>query len=567
VALLLAVNLPIVVGTVRALARGWQPLGDNGLLLVRVRDVGTSHHPLLGSWSSSSIVVGEDLNNPGPLYFDLVAPFVKLLGPWVGVAVGVMLLNMAAASLAVVAARRISGSSSMVAVAVVVVGLQWVLGSELLFDLWQPNALVLPFFAFLVVATALATGDVAMAPWVVGLGGLVVQTHMGHLALVAELTLAAAAIAGWNLYQRSERPDWRRPALWTTAVLAVVWIQTLFEQVAGPGKGNLSRIAGAAGGGETTMFGPARSVRIVTEVFIGPWFTRSSYANAVPTSDPSDPLLSMPSAPAAVVILALLSAGLVGIAVVALRADRRELATLVVMATVALVGAIVALAASPINVVGIAVHQMRWLWPVAALVTAAALSALFAAVRDRPTLFRAGLVGSTAVALVVAVANLQTHPAEGVSPAMEADRLRQAQELVGQLDTLQGTGTVRFDPTGLRLAEPFSGLVLAELQDLGVPFVVDGEVLVRQLGEGRRDEGEAEYSLRQVEGTGVFEVPADAQRIAFVDGLSPAERQELRTIEERLRDEDSRPDDAARRAALEERLESGAVALFLEPIR
>ena len=47
---------------------------------------------------------------------------------------------------------------------------QFALGSELLFDVWQPNALVLPFFGFLVVATVLATGDVVMAPWVAGLG-------------------------------------------------------------------------------------------------------------------------------------------------------------------------------------------------------------------------------------------------------------------------------------------------------------------------------------------------------------------------------------------------------------
>jgi hypothetical protein len=112
-----AVNVPIVVATGRALARGWQPLGDNGFLLVRVRDVGTSHNPLLGSWTSASLVVGEELNNPGPLYFDVVAPAVRLLGPWVGLAVGVMLVNMAASTLAVVAARRISGAESMIAVA------------------------------------------------------------------------------------------------------------------------------------------------------------------------------------------------------------------------------------------------------------------------------------------------------------------------------------------------------------------------------------------------------------------------------------------------------------------
>jgi hypothetical protein len=188
--LLVAVNVPIVVATVRALANGWQPVGDNGILLVRARDVGTSHHPLLGSWTSASLSVGENVNNPGPVYFDLLAPWVRLLGPWVGLAVGVMLVNMASSTLAVVVARRVAGLESMLAVGVVVVGLQFAMGSELLFDVWQPNALLLPFLAFLVVAAALACGDRAMLPWAVGVGSLLVQTHLSYAVLVAVLGAA-----------------------------------------------------------------------------------------------------------------------------------------------------------------------------------------------------------------------------------------------------------------------------------------------------------------------------------------------------------------------------------------
>ena len=33
--LLVAVNVPIVVATVRALANGWQPVGDNGILPIQ----------------------------------------------------------------------------------------------------------------------------------------------------------------------------------------------------------------------------------------------------------------------------------------------------------------------------------------------------------------------------------------------------------------------------------------------------------------------------------------------------------------------------------------------------
>ena len=565
-ALLLAVNVPIMMATARALARGWQPLSDNGILLVRARDVGTSNHPLLGTWTSASIVVGEELNNPGPLYVDVIAPAVRLLGPWVGLAVGVMLVNMAASTLAVVAARRISGVETMVAVALATVALQFALGSELLFDVWQPNALVLPFFAFLVVVTVLATGDLAMAPWVVGLGSLVVQTHMSHVVIVAWLTLAGAALAFFNLRQRGERPAWRRPAALTAAVVVLAWIQPLIEQVAGTGEGNLSRIAGAAGSGDTATYGGRLATRLVGQVITGPWFTRSSYGSGVPTALIDGDVDGLPSFAAAAAAVALLLVALSGLAVVAWRSHRTNLATMLSVAGLALAGVTAAVATSPVSILGVAAHQMRWLWPVSALVTAALLSAVLAAVRTRRALAGPALAAVAAVAVAVAAINLPTYRSPAPGPTRDAARLPQAQALVNQLGVLRGRGPIRFDPTGLRFAEPFSGLVFAELQDLGVPFVFDGEVLVRQLGEGRRDTGDARFSLRQVEGAASFDVPEGAERVALVDGLTPAERSELRAIERRQSDGVPRAGDEATAATLDERKRAGAVALFLEPV-
>jgi hypothetical protein len=567
--LLVAVNLPILVATTRALARGWQPLGDQGILLVRARDVGTSHHPLLGTWTSASVVVGDQLNNPGPLYFDVIAPAVRLLGPWVGLAVGVMLVNMAASSLAVVAGRRIGGAEAglqtMVAVAVAVIGLQYALGSELLFDVWQPNALVLPFFAFLVVVTVLATGDLAMAPWLAGLGSLLVQTHMSHAVIVAAVTLGAAALAALNLRHRHEWPAWRWPAIWTAVVLALAWIQPLIEQAAGPGEGNLSRIAGAARGGDVPAYGGRLAARLVAEVVTGPWFARSTYGGGIPTAASADELTRLPSFPVAVAVLALLLSVLAGLAVIAWRIARPRLATMVAVAAGALAAVIAALATSPVSIIGISAHQMRWVWPVTALVTAALLAVLLTVLQAQRALARPALTVAAAAVVAVAAVNLPTFRSPA-GPSSDAGRLPQAQALVNQLDALPGRGPIRFDPTGLRYAEPFSGLVMAQLQDLGVPMVVDDEVLVRQLGEGRRDEGEARFSLREVEGPAAYDVPEGDERVAFVDGLSAAERAERRAIERRGQAGEPRPGDEARAAALDEKAQQGAVALFLEPI-
>ena len=569
-AVLVAVNLPILVATTRALARGWQPLGDDGILLVRARDVGSHHNPLLGTWTSASVVVGDQINNPGPLYYDAIAPAVRLLGPWVGLAVGVMLVNMAASSLAVVAGRRIgggeSGTQTMLGVGLAVVGLQFALGSELLFDVWQPNALVLPFFAFLVVATVLATGDLMMAPWLVGLGSLLVQTHMSHAVIVAAVTLGAAVPAALNLRHRGERPAWRRPATWTAVVLVLAWIQPLVEQLTGSGEGNLSRIAGAASGGDASTYGGRLAARLVAEVITGPWFSRSTYAHGIPSTVAGDDLSGLPSAPVAAATLVVLLAGLAGLGVLAWRTGRPRLATMLAVAAGTLAAVTAALATSPVSILGVAAHQMRWLWPVAALVTAALLAALLVALQSRRALSRPAVAVATAAVVAVAVLALPTFRSTAPGPVQDAGRLRQAQALVNQLDTLQGRGPIRFDPTGLRYAEPFSGLVMAQLQDLGVPMVVDDEVLIRQLGEGRRDRGEARFSLHEVEGAGAFDVPEGEERVAFVDGLSGAERAEQRAIERRLQAGAPEPGDEARAAALDEKARAGAIALFLAPI-
>ena len=90
------------VAAVLGVGGGYRPLSDDGILLVRARDVGSVHTPLLGSATSASTVLDRGLNNAGPLYFDLVALPVKVFGPWIGLVVGVALVNVAVTTLALV---------------------------------------------------------------------------------------------------------------------------------------------------------------------------------------------------------------------------------------------------------------------------------------------------------------------------------------------------------------------------------------------------------------------------------------------------------------------------------
>jgi hypothetical protein len=515
---LVAVNVPIVVATVRALANGWHPVGDNGILLVRARDVGTAHHPLLGSWTSASLSVGENVNNPGPAYFDLLAPWVRLLGPWVGLAVGVMLVNMGSSTLAVVAARRVAGVESMLAVGVVVVGLQFAMGSELLFDVWQPNALLLPFLAFLVVAAALACGDRAMLPWAVGVGSVLVQTHLSYAVLVAVLGAAALALGVRARRRGTADGSWRTPALWAVGLAVVLWAQPLIEQFTGKGEGNLGRIVGASGGGDADPVGWGRGLRLMIEIMVrGPWFTRAGFDEAVPPTAPDADLYAVVTTATALLVVAALAVALVAIGVVAARRGRREVATMAAIGALSLATSYVALATAPVNVIEIAVHQMRWLWPVAAFVSAVALTALFTALRAWAPARTAMLVAGAVVVVVVAAVNVPTHRSRASGPVDAAGSRQAAVDLVSQLGALEGRGPILF-VSDLAFAEPFSGLVFAEMQDRGIPFVFDDEVFVRQFGEGRRDDGEAQLRMWEVTGPAAALDIEGAERVAFAEG-------------------------------------------------
>jgi hypothetical protein len=521
-AVLVAVNLPIVVAAWRGLARGFQPLGDNGMLLVRARDVATAHHPLLGSWSSSSAVLDQNLNNPGPLYPDALALPIKVLGPWVGLAVGVMLVNMAASTIAVVLAGRIGGTSTLVAVALGVVAVQWIMGSELLYDIWQPNALMLPMMAFLVAVACLATGDLAVAPWVVGIGSLLVQTHLSNLPVVALLVVASAAFGGWTVRRTGERPEWRRPLRWTAVVAVLAWFQPVVEQVSSAGRGNMARIASAGTGGSGEAIGLSRAVRLVAEaVVVEPWFTRASFVDAVPPGVQGHDMAGLVSFGRGLLVLAVLVLGLAVLAGVCWRSGRRSLATMVGTSALALVGGVAAVAVSPLNVVGTTPHQMRWLWPIAAFASAAVLAAALDALRSWPRPARWALTGVAATALAVSAATLPTHVSDGLftSPTVDAEAyLPAARELVGDLDELAGRGTVLYDPTGIPFADPYSGLVWAELQDQDVPFVFDDEVLIRHFGEGRRAGRTAELRLWEAFGPEALDPPPGAERVGFTEG-------------------------------------------------
>ncbi|MET0325588.1 MAG: hypothetical protein ABW219_10220 [Ilumatobacteraceae bacterium] len=532
-ALVVLAVTPILVATIRTLARGWVVAGDNGLLLLRSQDVGTGDHPLLGTWTSASLTAGRSINNPGPLWFDVLSPFYRLAGPSVGFAVGVMVANVAAVVLAAWAARRAGGETGLIVVTLLSAGLAWSMGSELLFDAWQPHAMILPGWAFLVGAWALSCGDLAVAPWLVGGASLLVQTHLSYVFLVAILGAASIVAAVVLVARDHPDPGERRPVLVRAGLLSLVvavvaWLQPLIDQFFG--EGNLGALLRSSGGGDGPRIGLRLGSRLAASVIaLPPWWGRSGFSATIVSTgvvttggrlDVAEGGVAGPRAAAGglLVVFAVLTAVIVS----GWRRRRRSTVAVGGVAAVAVIGALVALTLTPVSQLGISPHQMRWLWPVAALVTLAPLFAL----GDWAPARRAVTAVATATTLVLVVLALPTYAApEG--PTADREYGPTIAALVEQVEEYRTTEPVVFDTSVLRFAEPYSGPVLATLGRNGVPFRVADEITVRQVGTGRRADGTETDRLVLLEGAAAQAPPAGATTVAFVDGLDPSERAEL----------------------------------------
>lgn len=580
--------LPIVVAVVRALAHHYVPIGDDGLILLRSRDVFTANHPWLGTWSSSSLSLGVDLNNPGPLLFDLMAIPTKLLGAGPGLAIGVGLLNAACLVGAGAVAFRVDGRRAYLLTLLVGAVVAWSMGSELIFDVWQPHALVLVYLLLALLAWAMAEGHAWTIPGSVAIVTFLVQTHLSYVYL-APITL----LAGVVIHLATTR-DWRRlirPVVWSIPVALVLWAQPLWQQVHGPGASNLDRLIDAASGkyGASDTIGLGLATRLVGAVIaLPPWILRPSFADTIPavriTNDAGVriPVPGLPGVAIAafgiVVVLALLGA----VVAVSRGAARRPTRSIGILALILVVGALGAMTAMPVGAIGLAAHQMRWLWPIGAIV----LLALLLAVTDRVASARALVPTILAVLALVSVLNLPTYVVPAGQTA-DRDATPSVRRMVDEVGRLRGHGVLLFDPSTLRFAEPYSGPLLAALADAGIPFVTNDEGFVHQLGEGRRAPacGAGECGVRNrmtiVTGPGAYTTPAGSTRVLFVPGLDPAGQREFDALAARLHAAGVRFDGygvprdvppalrptADRYIELQRARDVGSVAVVLTPIR
>jgi hypothetical protein len=489
----------------------------------------SSHPPLLGTWTSASLSVGKDINNPGPLLYDLLAIPVRVNEQW-GVALGSALLNVLAVVGIALVARRIGGAPMVIAGMAMAVAMEWAMGSELLYEPWQPHSLILPFVCLLMLALGLLQGDLVLVPFAAFVASLILQTHVGYLYLVSALVLWA--MAGLVLLERktarsladdalaARRRRWKRVAISTALVLALCWAQPLIEQVTSSGEGNLSRLATSAGHAEQTV-GASLGIRVTASVLsIPPFWSRPSFSELLRPPNGQQVLPGvgdiggLSSLPVALTSLALLVLVLAAAVWWSRRRDDRLAATAAATGLVLIAVATVTTMSMPVGILGVAPHQVRWLWPIGIFVTFALGLSL---ARLRPT-GEAKTAAIAAFAVVTFAFALATIPEYAPDGSGNADRaiVASVRDLNRQMGAVAGKGTILFDPGGLPIFEPYTTALQAELQRRGIDYVVDVPGLLRQLGDHHADHGQAKVRLFVRVGDAALAQQPGAERVALV---------------------------------------------------
>src|SRR5947209_15078823 len=116
----LAVALPISVSTIRGVAAGVVPTGDRAIIALRAYDVFSSHTPLLGQYSASTVLGRHVVHSPGPMLYWLLALPARF-GPASSPALVMAIVNVLAVIAVVALARRRGGNGLMLAAAAAIV--------------------------------------------------------------------------------------------------------------------------------------------------------------------------------------------------------------------------------------------------------------------------------------------------------------------------------------------------------------------------------------------------------------------------------------------------------------
>ncbi|WP_436795915.1 ArnT family glycosyltransferase [Actinospongicola halichondriae] len=542
-ALTAMVVAPLVAGLIAVRTPPWIPVLDLAMTEFRVRDVGSSHTPLIGLPGRIGPLDAEG-SHPGPLSFWALAPTYRLLGStaW-SLLVGSVVLHTTAVVSTLVLARRRGGDRMMVVVAALLTVLVAGYGISVLSEPWNPYLPLTFWVAFLVACWSLVDGDSVGLPVAVAAGSFAAQTHVPYL--VASLGVGALALAVWA-WRARRIGDGRAAARWACAGLAlgaVLWLpptvdqirrdpgnyRTLIDHFATPPEEEEVVGLGVAAGQVARRLDPWH---LVVDSAIEPGVLVPGSADRPPS----------PVRGAVAVGVWTLAAGW--------SLARRDRGLLALHAVVA-VGLVVAVA-SVSRIFGFVwYYLMLWIWGLSALMILASVATAWRVLGPRLGSVRrstiGGLVAPTAllVALLLSARVVTTAGDATPSDTYLSDVLRPlvsatADALTAGLGPATGADDrylVAWDDP-VHIGSQGYGL-LSELERRG--FDVRAEPRLRVPATPHRSTGSDGAAARVVLATGValdrWDARDDAVRVAVVDDRTPDELRELEQLRSEVRAE------------------------------
>jgi hypothetical protein len=520
----LAWAVPTVVSIGRALARDWYPIDDQALIAVGARDVLTTHHRWIGTAASVSFR-STLANHPGPLQFDLVALPVRLLGSGWGLAVGIALVNLGAGLVAIIGAARQAGRGGAVATTVGLFLLVWSAGNQVLIEPYNPTAAMLPFFAVLILAWAVANADRWALPWLVGGGSLCAQANVAYVVTTIPIVVGAIGIYLWR--RRGQRGA-RDVLLRCGPVALVLWAQPIAEQIGRGSDGNVARILRNSDNLQEPLGLADGTRRAAVVLSMWPGWGRGNFDGGYTGLFDRLPSLGL----TALTLIALVA--LLGAAAYASVRWLRDpvLGTLLGAAAVLVVvgwAGTVRLPLSPFF--GFSAHLVRWLWPIGAFSVVAL--GLFLGRTAQRWLGRGVLIGGAVAALAgAAVIAVPDGPPVLGSDVLDKSRPTSAALNDRAVERLPESGVVVDFPASD--FSPFTFSLVAALQEHGTPFAVNDPISLRQFDD-RRPPADARWPVVSI-ATGFDALNHWNDAAACVSRLDADQREQLLRTRDALRE-------------------------------
>jgi hypothetical protein len=413
-ALLATLALGFIVALVVLARRTWYPILDLAMTELRVRDVGTSHPPLIGLVGRIG-PLGRQGSHPGPLSFWALWPVYRTFGAssW-ALEVSTVALHLVAVATSLWLAFRRAGVKLMIAVGAVLAVLLHAYGPATLTQAWNPYLPLMFFITFLLAAWSVVDDDLPMLPVMVLAGSFCAQTHVPYLGLTVALAGVVITFAAWSVYRRRRAPGvTRRFAMWiavAAGVLVVMWIPPVLDQIRHD-PGNFSVLSDYFRNPPEDPIGVRRGLDVWL-VHLNPWHL----VRPLVTADQTRVAVGSP-------VPGVLFLGTwIASAVVAWRLRHRALIRLNLVLAVAVVLALV----SMIRIFGLVWYYLvLWAWGITALMAVAVVwtaAALVSRRLDRATGARAAAVGVGALVTIAALFSA-LFTADATSVDLPAERL------------------------------------------------------------------------------------------------------------------------------------------------